>query len=201
MKELPRITPEEAAKLVADDATLMVGGFGMTGHPLHLVHALAETSTKSLTYIGNNAGEPNLGGGRLLNHGQISKAIASFLTSNPDAIKAAQSGTLGAELLPQGSLVEAVRAGGAGIGGFYTTTAVGTDLGQGRETKIIDGQTYVFVPALRADVAFIHAWKADAAGNLMYRRTERNFNKAMATAADIVIAEAEDIVPVGALGP
>jgi len=201
MKELPRITPEQAAKLVPDNATLMVSGFGMTGHPLHLVHALAETSTKNLTYIGNNAGEPNLGGGRLLNHGQISKAIASFLTSNPDAVKAAQSGIIEVELLPQGSLVEAIRAGGAGIGGFYTATAVGTDLGPGRETKIIDGRTYVFVPALRADIAFIHAWKADAAGNLMYRRTERNFNKAMATAADIVIAEVEYIMPVGALDP
>jgi len=201
MKELPRITLEQAADLVHDSATLMVGGFGMTGHPVHLVHALAETSTGNLTYIGNNAGEPNLGGGRLLNHGQISKAIASFFTSNPDAVKAAQSGSIEVELLPQGSLVEAIRAGGAGIGGFYTPTAVGTDLGQGRETKVIDGQTYAFVPALRADVAFIHAWKADAAGNLMYRMTERNFNKAMATAADIVIAEAEEIVPVGAIDP
>ena len=201
MRPISQITLEEAVRMVPEGATLMVGGFGMTGHPLHLVNALAETSTKNLTYIGNNAGEPNLGGGRLLNHGQISKAIASFLTSNPDAVKAAQSGTLEVELLPQGSLVEAILASGAGIGGFYTATAVGTDLGQRRETKIIDGQTYVFVPALRADVAFIHAWKADAAGNLMYRRTERNFNKAMATAADIVIAEAEDIVPVGALDP
>jgi len=201
MRELPRITPEEAADLVPDDATLMIGGFGMTGHPVHLVHALAETSTKNLTYIGNNAGEPNLGGGRLLNRGQITKAIASFFTSNPDAVKAAQSGSLEVELLPQGSLVEAIRAGGAGIGGFYTGTAVGTVLGQDRETKVIDGRTYVFVPALRADVAFIHAWKADAVGNLMYRMTERNFNKAMATAADIVVAEAEDIVPVGSLDP
>ncbi|MEE9216130.1 MAG: 3-oxoacid CoA-transferase [Anaerolineales bacterium] len=200
-RELPRITTEEAANLVPDDATLMVGGFGMTGHPVHLVHALAKTSTKNLTYIGNNAGEPNLGGGRLLNRGQITKAIASFFTSNPDAVKAAQSGSIEVELLPQGSLVEAIRAGGAGIGGFYTGTAVGTVLGQDRETKVIDGRTYVFVPALRADVSFIHAWKADAAGNLMYRMTERNFNKAMATAANIVIAEAEEIVPVGSLDP
>ena len=201
MRPTPQITLEEAARMVPDGATLMVGGFGMTGHPVHLVHALAETSTKDITYIGNNAGEPNLGGGRLLNRGQITKAIASFFTSNPDAVKAAQSGSIEVELLPQGSLVEAIRAGGAGIGGFYTGTAVGTVLGQDRETKVIDGRTYVFIPALRADVAFIHAWKADAVGNLMYRMTERNFNKAMATAADIVIAEAEDIVPVGSLDP
>ena len=126
------MTPEEAAHLVPDDATLMVGGFGMTGHPVRLVHALPETSTENLTYIGNNAGEPAIGGGQLLNHGQISKAIASFLTSNSDAVKAAQSGTLEVELLPEGSLVEAIRAGGAGIGGFFTATAVGTDLSQGR---------------------------------------------------------------------
>lgn len=201
MRPIPQITLEEAVRMVPEGATLMVGGFGMTGHPVHLVHALAETSTKNLTYIGNNAGEPNLGGGRLLNQGQIKKAIASFMTSNPDAVKAAQSGSIEVELLPQGSLVEAIRAGGAGIGGFYTGTAVGTALGQGTETKVIDGRTYVFVPALRADVAFIHAWKADAAGNLVYRMTERNFNKTMATAADIVIAEAEEIVPVGALDP
>ena len=201
MKPIPQITLEEAVRMVPEGATLLVGGFGMTGHPAHLVHALAETSTKNLTYIGINAGEPNLGGGRLLYRGQIKKVIASFITSNPDAVKAARSGTLEVELLPQGSLVEAIRAGGAGIGGFYTTTSVGTDLSQGRETKIIRGRTYVFIPALRADVAFVYAWKADTAGNLMYRMTERNFNKAMATAADIVIAEAEHIVPVGALDP
>ena len=201
MREAPQITAEQAAALVPDGASLMAGGFGMTGNPVHLLHALAETSAKDLTYIGNNVGEPNLGGGRLLNHGQIKKAIGSFFTSNPEAVQAAQEGRIEVELLPQGSLAEAIRAGGAGIGGFYATTAVGTALGEGAETTVIDGRTYVFVHALRADVAFVHAWKADAAGNLMYRRTERNFNKAMATAADMVIAEAEDIVPVGELDP
>ncbi|MFQ5922313.1 MAG: 3-oxoacid CoA-transferase [Anaerolineales bacterium] len=201
MRELSQITPEQAASLVPDGATLMVGGFGMTGNPVHLLHALAESSTKNLIYIGNNVGESNLGGGRLLNRGQIKKAIGSFFTSNPEAVEAAQEGRIEVELLPQGSLAEAIRAGGAGIGGFYTSTAVGTVLGQGTETKVIDGRTYVFVSAMRADVAFIHAWKADTAGNLVYRMTERNFNKAMATAADLVIAEADDIVPIGELDP
>lgn len=173
----------------------------MTGNPVHLLHALAETNTKDLTYIGNNVGEPGLGGGRLLNRGQIKKAIGSFFTSNPEAVKAAQEGRIEFELLPQGSLAEAIRAGGAGIGGFYTETGAGTILAQDAETKEIDGSTYVFVPALRADFAFIHAWKADAAGNLVYRMTERNFNKAMATAADVVVAEVEHIVPIGELDP
>lgn len=201
MKSPPQITSSEAAKLVADGATLMVGGFGMTGNPVHLLHALAETSAKNLTYIGNNVGEPDLGGGRLLNRGQIRKAIGSFFTSNPEAVQAAQDGSLEVELIPQGSLAEAIRAGGAGIGGFYTETAIGTVLAQDAETKEIDGKTYVFVPALHADVAFIHAWKADISGNLIYRMTERNFNKAMATAADLVIVEVENIVALGDLDP
>lgn len=201
MREAPQITAEQAAALVPDGASLMAGGFGMTGNPVHLLHALAETSAKDLTYIGNNVGEPNLGGGRLLNHGQIKKAIGSFFTSNPEAVQAVQEGRIEVELVPQGSLAEAIRAGGAGIGGFYTSTAVGTALGEGAETTVIDGRTFVFVPALRADVAFVHAWKADTAGNLVYRRTERNFNKGMATAADLVIAEVEDIVPIGELDP
>ena len=201
MKLPPQITAAEAANLVVDGSSLLVGGFGMTGNPVHLLHALAETSTKNLTYIANNVGEPDLGGGRLLKRGQIAKAIGSFFTSNPEAVQAAQDGQMEVELIPQGSLAEAIRAGGAGIGGFYTETAVGTVLAQGQEIKVIGGRRYVFVPALRADVAFIHAWKADASGNLVYRMTERNFNKAMATAADIVIAEAEAIVSVGELNP
>ncbi len=201
MRRVPQITPEEAAHMVPEGATLMAGGFGMTGNPIHLLHALAETDTKNLTYVGNNVGEPGLGGGRLLLRGQIKKAIGSFFTSNPEAVQAAQEGRIEVELMPQGSLAEAIRAGGAGIGGFYTRTAIGTVLGQGAETKVLDGQTHVLVPALRADMAFIHAWKADTGGNLVYRMTERNFNKAMASAADLVIAEAEHIVPVGELDP
>ena len=162
---------------------------------------LPKRHTKNLTYIGNNVGEPNLGGGKLLLNGQIKKMIGSFFTSNPDAVKAAQSGAVEYELLPQGTLAEAIRAGGAGIGGFYTPTSAGTVIAKNKEVKIIDGKEYVFEKALHANVAFIRAWKADTAGNLQYRMTEQNFNKAMATAADIVVAEVEMIVPVGAIEP
>ena len=201
MKEIPLITPSEAAALVNDGDTVLVGGFGMTGNPTQVLHALAESDVGGLTYIANNVGEPGLGGGRLLRNGQIKKAIGSFFTSNPEAVAAAQSGEIEFEVVPQGTLTEAIRAGGAGIGGFYTPTAAGTVLGEGRETKRIDGRLHVFQPALRADVALIRAWTADTAGNLAYRMTEQNFNRAMATAADVVIAEVEACLPAGELAP
>lgn len=201
MKQVPQISAEEAAAMVKDGDILLGGGFGMTGNPVHLLHALSETETKDLTFIGNNVGESNLGGGRLLNNGQLKKMIGSFFTSNKDAVAAAQAGQVEYELLPQGTLAEAIRAGGAGIGGIYTPTAAGTLIAEGKETKIINGKTYVFEQAIKANVAFIRAWKADAAGNLTYRMTEQNFNPAMAMAADLVIAEAEHIVPVGELDP
>lgn len=201
MKHVPIITVTEAAALVNEGDTLLQGGFGMTGNPVHLMHALAELGTKNLTFIGNNTGEPGLGGGRLLRNGQLKKIIGSFFTSNPDAVKAAQSGAVDYELLPQGTLAEAIRAGGAGIGGFYTPTAAGTLIAKGHETKVIDGVEQVFVKGIRGNVAFIRAWRADTAGNLQYRMTEQNFNRAMATAADLVIAEVEEIVPVGEIAP
>jgi 3-oxoacid CoA-transferase len=201
MKTVPQISLSEAAAMVKSGDTIMVGGFGMTGNPVHLMHALAQTDTRDLTYIANNVGEPNLGGGRLLRNGQLKKAIGSFFTSNPDAVQAAQSGAIEFELMPQGSLAEAIRAGGAGIGGFYTLTAAGTVFAEQSETKMINGRRHVFVPALRADVALLRAWTADTAGNLVYRMTEQNFNRAMAMAADLVIAEVEEIVPVGQLDP
>ncbi|MEX1143225.1 MAG: 3-oxoacid CoA-transferase [Anaerolineales bacterium] len=197
----PQISPQQAAALVPSGATLMAGGFGMTGHPIHLLHALAEANTKDLTYIGNNVGEPELGAGRLVRNRQIRKAIGSYFTSNPEAVRAAHNGELEVQLIPQGSLAEAIRAGGAGLGGFYTPTAAGTVIAQSSETKTINGVVHVFVPALKADVAFIRAWKADAHGNLVYRMTEQNFNKVMATAANLVIAEVEHIVPTGELDP
>ena len=197
MKHVPQITPQEAAAFVKDGDTLLQGGFGMTGNPVHLMHALAETDTKNLTFIGNNVGEPGLGGGRLLRNGQIKKMIGSFFTSNPEAVKAAQNGDVEYELIPQGTLAEAVRSGGAGIGGFYTVTSAGTEIAKGKETKIINGKEMVFVPGIRGNVAFIRAWKADTAGNLQYRMTEQNFNRAFATAADLVIAEVEEIVAFG----
>lgn len=201
MKVVPQITAVSAANLINNGDTLLVGGFGMTGNPVHLLHALADTDKKGFTYVANNVGEPDLGGGRLLRRGQIKKAIGSFFTSNREAVAAAQTGDIEVELIPQGSLAEALRAGGAGLGGFYTPTSVGTKLAEGKETKEINGRTYVFQEALRGNVALIRAWKADTAGNLVYRMTENNFNKAMATAADLVIAEVEHIVPEGDISP
>lgn len=201
MKQVPIIDLHTAAKMVKEGDVLLQGGFGMTGNPVHLMHALAEIGTKELTFIGNNTGEAGIGGGRLLRNGQLKKMIGSFFTSNPDAVKAAQTGEVDYELLPQGTLAEAIRAGGAGIGGFYTPTSAGTLIAEGRETKIINGEEQVFIKGIRGNVAFIRAWKADTAGNLQYRMTENNFNKAMATAADLVIAEVEEIVAVGEIAP
>ena len=201
MRQIPQLTAAEAARLVRDGDVLMAGGFGMTGSPVHLLHALAETAVRGLTYIGNNVGEPGLGVGRLLRNGQIAKAVGSYFTSNPEAVAAAQSGAIEVRLIPQGSLAEAIRAGGAGIGGFYTPTALGTVIAEGSDRREIDGKLQLFVPALRANVAFVRAWRADTAGNLVYRMTEQNFNRAMATAADLVIAEVEEIVPVGTISP
>jgi 3-oxoacid CoA-transferase len=192
MKRVPIITAEDAAALVHEGDRLMAGGFGMTGNPVHLLHALADRGTGRLTFIGNNVGEPGLGGGRLLRNGQLRRAIGSFFTSNPEAVTAAQSGVVPVTLIPQGSLAEAIRAG---------RTAAGTDITAGADTRLIDGELHVFVPALRANVAFLRAWVADTAGNLIYRMTEQNFNRAMATAADLVIVEAERIVPAGELEP
>ena len=201
MKTVPIISAEQAASLVKDGDVILGGGFGMTGSPVNIIHELAKTKTKDLTFIANNVGEPNMGGGRLLNNGQLKKMIGSFFTSNREAVLAAQEGRVAYELLPQGTLAEAIRAGGAGIGGFYTPTSAGTLIAEGQETKVINGKTHVFIPGIRGNVAIIRAWKADTAGNLQYRMTEQNFNKAMATAADLVIAEVQEIVPVGQLDP
>ncbi|MFC4426100.1 3-oxoacid CoA-transferase [Deinococcus navajonensis] len=201
MRLLPQLTVDEAARLVQDGQTLLVGGFGMTGNPVHLTHALAELGTRNLTYVANNVGEPGIGGGRLLRNGQIRRAVGSFFTSNPEAVAAYQAGTLEVQLIPQGTLAEAIRAGGAGIGGFYTPTAAGTVIAADADVRTLGGQEMIFVPAIRGDVAFIRAWRADRAGNLQYRLTEQNFNRAMATAADLVIVEAEEIVEVGQIPP
>ena len=201
MNTVPQISLERAASLVNNGDRLLVGGFGMTGNPVHLLHALAETGTSDLTYVGNNVGEPGLGGGRLLRNGQLKKAIGSFFTSNPEAVAASQDGTLEVELMPQGTLAEAMRAAGAGLGGFYTRTSAGTLLAENLESRIIDGQEHVFVSPLSGDVAFIRAWKADTAGNLVYKMTESNFNHVAATAAKLVIVEVEQIVPEGEIDP
>lgn len=201
MKKVPIINSQQAATFVKDGDVILSGGFGMTGNPVHLLHALAETKIKNLTFVGNNVGEPGIGGGRLLNNGQIKKMIGSFFTSNPDAVIAAQEEKVEYELRPQGTLAEALRAGGAGIPAFYTPTSEGTLIADGKEVKEIKGKKYVLEEAIHGNIAFIRAWKADTAGNLTYRMTEQNFNKAMAMAADLVIAEVEEIVEVGEIDP
>lgn len=195
------LTLAEAASLIKSGQSLIVGGFGLTGYPTRLLEALSETEVRDLTYISNNVGEAGLGGGRLLRNGQIKKAVGSFFTSNREVVQAYQAGELEVELIPQGDLAEAIRAGGAGLGGYFTPTAAGTLLAEGRETRVIDGRDMVFVEPIRADVAVIRAWRADRAGNLQYRLTENNFNQAAAMAADLVIAEVEHIVEVGEIDP
>jgi 3-oxoacid CoA-transferase len=201
VKRVPVMSADEAVARVRSGDTLLVGGFGMTGNPVHLLHALARTEVHDLTYVGNNVGEPGLGGGRLLRNGQIRTAVGSYFTSNPEVVEAAQAGRIEARVLPQGSLAEALRAGGAGMPAFYTPTAAGTVLAEGAEVRVFDGREHVMVEAIRGDVAFVRAHIADSAGNLVYRRTEQNFNRAMATAARLVIAEAERIVEVGEIAP
>ncbi|MCZ2258444.1 CoA transferase subunit A [Sporosarcina sp. G11-34] len=181
--------------------TIMVGGFGLIGCPLSVIEYLKEHDVSELTVISNNVGESGEGLGILLRQGKFKKAIGSYFTSNRDVAKYYNAGELEIELLPQGTMSEAIRAGGAGIGGFYTKTAVGTDLAIGKELKEIDGEKYLLQKSLKADVAIIKAWKADRMGNLVYYKTARNFNPNMATAASYVIAEVDEIVEVGELSP
>ncbi len=186
---------------VKNGHTLMVGGFGLIGAPLTLIDGLTKKDVVGLTIISNNLGEKGKGLGALLSQKKIKKAIGSYFTSNRDVGDAYQRGEIELELLPQGTLSESMRAGGAGIGGYYTKTGVGTELAKGKEEREINGIKYIFEPAIRADVALIRAWKADTLGNLVYYKTARNFNPLMATAADIVIAEVDEIVEPGELSP
>lgn len=180
----------------------MVGGFGLVGQPLRLVDALRNNpAATDLTVISNNLGEPGRGLGILLTDGRIRKAIGSFFTSNPDAVAAHADGHLEVELTPQGTMAEAIRAGGAGIAAFYVQAGVGTKIAEGRETRTFGGIEHVLWRALHADVALIKAAKADVYGNLVYEKTARNFNPDMATAADVVVAEIDELVGLDALDP
>jgi 3-oxoacid CoA-transferase A subunit len=193
---------EEAVGRIEDGDTVMVGGFGLVGAPLTLIDALVESSTaRDLTVISNNVGEPGRGLGLLLRQGRIRKAICSYFTSNPEAVAAVNAGQLEHELLPQGTFAEAIRAGGAGLGGFFTPVAAGTLLATGKEERLIGDVPHVLEQPLRADVALVYAARADTLGNLWYRKTARNFNPLMATAAELVIAEAGEIVAVGGIEP
>ncbi len=196
------ISAAEAVGHVRSGDTVMVGGFGLVGAPLSLIDALVESSSVTgLTIVSNNIGEPGRGLGKLLRQGRIRRGISSYFTSNPEAVAAVNAGEIEATLVPQGTFAEAIRAAGAGIGGFFTPVGAGTLLAEGKEERLIDGRPHVLEQPIRADVALVYAARADTLGNLWYRRTARNFNPLMAAAATITIAEAGEIVPVGALEP
>src|ERR1700753_771237 len=187
--------------LLFDGMMVMAGGFGLCGIPETLIFALRETGVKDLTVISNNAGVDDFGLGLLLQTRQIKKMVSSYVGENETFERQYLSGELELEFNPQGTLAERIRAGGAGIPGFYTKTGVGTLVAEGKELKVFDGETYVLERGLRADLAIVKAWKGDAEGNLVYRKTARNFNPMMATAAKITVAEVEEIVPTGTLDP
>ena len=186
---------------VADGQTLAVGGFGLCGIPEALIAALRDTGVKNLTVISNNAGVDGFGLGQLLETRQISKMISSYVGENKEFERQFLAGELQLEFNPQGTLAERLRAGGAGIPAFFTATGYGTVVAEGKETREFDGKHYVMETALRADVALVKAWKADEAGNLVFRKTARNFNPACAMAGKLCIVEVEEVVPVGSIDP
>ncbi len=192
---------EEAIQDVFEGATIMVGGFGLCGMPENLIRALAHKGTKNLTTISNNVGVDGLGMGLLLANGQIRRHIGTYVGENKLLEEMVLKGLIQLDLVPQGTFSERIRAGGAGIPAFFTPTGVGTIVAEGKETRDFDGRAYVMERALKADFAFIKAWKGDRWGNLVYRKTARNFNPMMATAATVTIAEVEHLAEVGELDP
>jgi len=192
---------DEAIQDVFDGATIMIGGFGLCGNPENLIRALARKRVKNLTTISNNAGVDGLGVGVLLANGQIRRHIGTYVGENKLLEQMVLNGTVQLDLVPQGTFSERIRAGGAGIPAFFTPTGVGTMVAEGKEAREFDGRTYIMERALKADFAFVKAWKGDRWGNLIYRKTTRNFNPVMATAADYVIAEVEELLEPGQLDP
>jgi 3-oxoacid CoA-transferase subunit A len=192
---------DEAVKGIPDGASIMMGGFGLCGIPENLIAALRKKGTQNLTVMSNNAGTDEYGAGLLLQTHQIKKMVATYVGENKLFESQVLNGEVEIELNPQGTFSERMRAAGAGLGGFFTPTGYGTPIAEGKETREIDGKMYVFEKPLRADYAFIKAWKGDRWGNLIYRKTARNFNPIMATAAEVVIAEVEELVDVGELEP
>ena len=196
------IEPEQAVSWIRSGDTVMVGGFGLVGAPLTLIDALVDSSAADeLTIVSNNIGEPGRGLGKLLRQGRIKRGIASYFTSNPEAVAAVNAGEIEATLMPQGTFAEAIRAAGAGIAGFLTPVGAGTLLADGKEERVIDGVPHVLETPLHADVALVYAARGDELGNLWYRRTARNFNPLMATAARVTIAEVGELLPAGELDP
>ena len=199
-----KIRPDAKAALegiLFDGMTIMAGGFGLCGIPENLIFALRESGVQNLTVISNNAGIDDFGLGLLLQTRQIKKMISSYVGENETFERQYLNKELELEFNPQGTLAERIRAGGSGIPGFYTKTGVGTLVAEGKELKEFDGETYVLERGLRADLSIVKAWKGDEEGNLVYRKTARNFNPMMATAADYVIAEVEELVELGSLDP
>jgi 3-oxoacid CoA-transferase subunit A len=192
---------EAAVAQIPDGATIMMGGFGLCGIPENLIRALHARGTRQLTVISNNAGVDDFGIGILLRARQIAKMIATYVGENKEFERQFLGGELEVELVPQGTFAERIRAAGAGIGGFFTPTGYGTLATEGKETRLIGGKPYVLEPPIHAEFAFVRASRGDRAGNLVYRRTARNFNPVMATAARVTIAEVEELVEPGQIDP
>lgn len=201
MNKLVASAQEALADVVADHQTLAVGGFGLCGIPEALIEALKETGVKNLTCISNNAGVDDFGLGRLLQTKQIKKMISSYVGENKEFERQYLSGELEVELTPQGTLAEKLRAGGAGIPAFFTQTGVGTLIAEGKEVREFDGKEYILEPSLTADVSLVKAYKADKAGNLVFRKTARNFNPECAVAGKFTIVEVEQVVEIGDIDP
>lgn len=193
--------PDDAIRDISDNVTIMLGGFGLCGIPENSISALLRKGVKGLTCISNNAGVDDFGIGLLLKTRQVKKMISSYVGENAEFERQLLSGELEVELIPQGTLAERVRAGGAGIPAFFTPAGVGTEVAEGKETRVFDGKTYLMEQWLRADFSIVKAWKGDTIGNLVYKGTARNFNPMMATAGRITIAEVEQLVPAGELDP
>ena len=192
---------EKAIEGVADDMTLMLGGFGLCGIPENSIAALSQSGIKGLTCISNNAGVDDFGLGLLLQKHQIKKMISSYVGENAEFERQMLSGELEVDLIPQGSLAERCRAGGAGIPAFFTPAGYGTEVAEGKEVREFNGKPHILESALTADYAFVKAWKGDTAGNLIFKGTARNFNPMMAMAGKITVAEVEELVPAGELDP
>ena len=191
----------EAVAMIPDGATIMSGGFGLCGLPENLIAALVARGTRNLTIISNNPGVDDFGVGLLVRTRQVRRVIASYVGENKEFERQALAGEIEYTLVPQGTLAERIRAGGAGIGGFYTPTGYGTVIAEGKETRQINGRWYVLEEPLTADFAFVRAWKGDRRGNLVYRKTARNFNPMMAMAAKVTFAEVDELVEPGTLDP
>jgi 3-oxoacid CoA-transferase subunit A len=199
-----KVYPSARAALegvVRDGITIMSGGFGLCGIPENLIVALRDSGARNLTVISNNAGVDEFGLGKLLKTRQIKKMVSSYVGENKEFERQYLSGELELEFNPQGTLAERIRAGGAGIFGFYTKTGAGTLVAEGKEQRVVDGETYVLETGLTADLSLVKAWKGDTEGNLIYRKTARNFNPMMATAGRVTVAEVEHLVEAGSLDP